>query len=223
MSGRPRLLDIFCCAGGAGRGYTLAGFDVFGADRDAQPNYPYPFRQASWDDLDAKMIRREFDAVHASPPCQGYTSLRHAPGAVGAPRLIGAVRELLEDIGRPYTLENVEGAAAEMPGAICLCGTMFDLGAHGCELQRHRLFTSNVAISPPGPCQHSGRPVVGIYGDHARIRSGAERHRPQRWPETHRKVMQRALGMAWGTAHELSEAIPPAYTHHLGLQLIRHV
>lgn len=219
---RPRLLDLFCCAGGAGRGYALAGFDVWGVDKDLQPNYPFAFRQ---DDV-LRLLRnnhqhlgREFDAIHASPPCQGYTEMT-APGQVGAPRLIGEVQELLESTGLPYIIENVTGAACDMPDALLLCGTMFGLEAHGCEMQRHRLFISNVPISAPGPCAHSGRPVVGVYGDHARIRSGAERGRPQKWPETHREVMNRALGTGWMTAHEASEAIPPAYTEHLGRQLL---
>jgi site-specific DNA-cytosine methylase len=30
--GKPRLLDLFCCAGGAGIGYRKAGFEVVGVD-----------------------------------------------------------------------------------------------------------------------------------------------------------------------------------------------
>lgn len=202
-------------------GYHHAGFDVYGSDLSPQPRYPFPFLLGDalliLDDVEA--LRADFDAIHASPPCQGYTEMT-APGQVGAPRLISDVRALLELIGLPYIIENVEGAAVDMPGAVCLCGTMFGLGAHDCELQRHRLFTSNVAIAAPGPCKHSGRPVVGVYGDHARIRSGAERGKPQKWPETHRQVMNRALGTDWLSAHEASEAIPPAYTRWLGGQLM---
>lgn len=222
---RPRLLDLFCKAGGAGRGYDQAGFDVFGVDWEDQPNYPYPCCQADAVQMlldKREAIRRDFDAVHASPPCQGYTALQHAPGAIGAPRLITAVRELLEAIGLPYVLENVEGAKEEMPGAICLCGSMFGLGCYGAQLRRHRLFISNVPISPPGPCRHDDGPVIGVYGGHARLRAASHGGRGTRdpWPKGHRDAMARALGMDWGTAAELSEAIPPAYTAHLGAQLL---
>lgn len=216
---RPRLFDGFCCAGGAGHGYALAGFDVYGADLEPQPRYPHFFRRADVLALDPAEMGRQFDAFHLSPMCQGYTEMV-APGQVGAPRLIPAAREWCEATGRPWVIENVVGAACDMPGAVMLCGTMFGLEAHGCELQRHRLFISNMPISAPCDCQHSGRPVVGVYGDHARVRSGEERHGPQRWPETHREVMNRALGTGWMTAPEASEAIPPAYTRHLGGQLL---
>jgi DNA (cytosine-5)-methyltransferase 1 len=219
VSARPRIFDGFCCAGGAGHGYALAGFDPYGVDISPQPNYPYRCREADVLALDPVEVGREFDAIHLSPMCQGYTEMV-APGQVGAPRLIPAARAWCEATGKPFIIENVVGAACDMLDAILLCGTMFNLGAHGCELQRHRLFISNVPIAPPGACQHSGAPVVGIYGDHARIRSGIERGRPQRWPETHREVMNRALGTGWMTAREASEAIPPAYTEHLGRQLL---
>lgn len=219
---RPRLIDLFCCAGGAGAGYRRAGWDVYGADINPQPNYPLPFRQADVLAMTPRELRDNFDGAHASPPCQGYSDMQHAPGAVGAPRLIRRVQDTLEASGLPYIIENVAGAKAHMPGAVCLCGTMFGLGAHGCELQRHRLFISNRPISAPGPCQHSGGPVIGVYGDHARVRAKSHGGRGTRdpWPHGHREAMQTALGMSWGTSHELSEAIPPAYTAHLGVQLL---
>src|SRR5271169_3984152 len=98
--------------------------------------------------------------------CQGYTALRHAPGAIGAPRLIGEVREMLRASGVPYCIENVEEAAWDMINPITLCGSMFGLGAQGCRLQRHRLFECNFPLEQP-PCRHDSRPVIGIYGGHA--------------------------------------------------------
>ena len=69
----PKLLDLFCCQGGASAGYVAAGFDVVGVDLDPQPRYPYEFHQA--DALDYLGAHGwEFDAIHASPPCQAFTN-----------------------------------------------------------------------------------------------------------------------------------------------------
>ena len=71
---RPRLLDLFCGAGGASMGYHRAGFDVVGVDIEPQPDYPFPFIQADVTKLDVRFVRL-FAAVHASPPCQAHTTL----------------------------------------------------------------------------------------------------------------------------------------------------
>lgn len=220
-----RLLDLFCCAGGAGMGYHQAGFEIVGVDVHPQPRYPFAFIQHDALTLDPRFLR-SFDAIHASPPCQGYTDLRHAPGAKGAARLIGAVREMLQRTGRPWIIENVEGARSEMVSPIVLCGTMFELRARGANLRRHRLFESNVQLTPPGQCDHdASRPTVGVYGGHARIRSAKHGGRKTRdeWPGGHKPVAQEAMGMDWATLAEMSEAIPPAYTRFIGLQLQQHL
>ena len=82
----PSLLDLFCCAGGARMGYARAGFEITGVDVVRHANNPHPVIEANALTLDPKWIAANFDAVHASPPCQGYTAMRHAPGAKGAPR-----------------------------------------------------------------------------------------------------------------------------------------
>ncbi len=131
---KPRLLDLFCCAGGAGVGYAEAGFEVVGVDINAQPNYPLPFIQHDVLKLDLKFIRL-FDAVHASPPCQSYSDLaKRNRNADAWPRLIEPVREILFRSGLPYIIENVEGAPLISP--VMLCGTMF----RGLRVIRHRLF-----------------------------------------------------------------------------------
>ncbi len=61
---RPRMLDLFCCAGGAGTGYSRAGFDVVGVDLNSQPNYPFAFVRTDALNLDPKFIST-FDAIHA--------------------------------------------------------------------------------------------------------------------------------------------------------------
>lgn len=166
-----RILDLFCNAGGAGMGYHRAGFEVVGVDLEPQRNYPFAFIQHDALTLDRRFLR-SFDAIHASPPCQGYTGM-NAPGQVGAPQLIDLTRRMLQATGLPYVIENVEGAVWDMRNPITLCGSMFGLGAQGCQLRRHRLFESNIAISPPSPCQHDARPVIGVYGGHARRRAAS--------------------------------------------------
>ena len=98
---KPRLLDLFCCAGGAGVGYSRAGFNVIGIDIAPQPNYPLPFVQTDALKLDPKFIAT-FDAIHASPPCQSYSDLAKRNGNADAwPRLIEPVREMLIRSGLP--------------------------------------------------------------------------------------------------------------------------
>ncbi len=215
-----KLLDLFACAGGAAMGYHQAGFEVIGVDVSPRANYPFACLNA-----DVLTLRPEFlagfDAIHASPPCQGYTAMRHAPGAKGAPRLIGAVRALLEATGKPWIIENVPEARGEMRDPITLCGTMFGLGAQGHELQRHRLFETSFPITPPR-CAHTDKPVIGIYGGHARRRSAKHGGRGTKdvWAGGHRAAASEALGIDWATLAEMSEAIPPAYTKWLGERLL---
>lgn len=218
---KPRLLDLFSCAGGAGMGYSRAGFDVVGVDIVARPRYPFRFIQADALSLEPAWIAANFDAVHASPPCQGYTALRHAPGAKGAPQLIDQTRDLLCASGLPWIIENVEEARWAMREPVLLCGSMFGLGAQGHELRRHRLFESNVALNVPA-CDHSDGPVVGVYGGHARRRSAKHGGRGTRdvWDGGHKTAASQAMGMDWATLGEMSEAIPPAFTEYLGRQLL---
>src|SRR5690349_21006456 len=137
---KPRLLDLFCCAGGAGVGYSRAGFEVVGVDIKPQPNYPLAFIQADVLTLDPKFIAL-FDAVHASPPCQSYSDLAKRNGNGDEwPRLIEPVRKILQDSGKPWVIENVEGAPLIDP--VVLCGTMF----RGLRVLRHRLFEASFSI-----------------------------------------------------------------------------
>lgn len=222
--GKPRLLDMYCCAGGAGRGYQLAGFHVTGWDINPQPRYAGDaFEQRDVLDANPAEIAASFDAIHASPICQGLTRMR-APGKKEHPNLIPATRALLEATGLPWIIENVEGAEPWMPGAITLCGSMFEgLESEGAWLRRHRLFIANFPISPPGPCRHDdARPVGGVYGGHARVRAAKHggRGTQDTWRAGHRVAMSELMGMDWATCGEMSEAIPPAYTEHLGRQML---
>ena len=209
---RPRALDLFCCAGGAGAGLRRAGFDVTGVDIVYRPRYPGKFIQA-----DALTFPLDgFDFIWASPPCQGYTALRHAPGTKGAPLLIDQVRDRMPP-GTLWAIENVEEAAWAMRDPITLCGSMFELGAQGCRLQRHRLIEANFPI-PATWCRHDDRPVIGVYGGHARRRAASAGGRGTRdvWEGGHKAAASEAMGIDWMTLGELSEAIPPGYGEFIG-------
>lgn len=216
---RPKALDLFCKAGGAGAGLHRAGFDVVGVDTVFQPRYPFDFIWA-----DALTVSLEgFDFIWASPPCQGYTSMRYAPGAKGAPLLIDAVRDRLAASGVPYCIENVEAAAWALRDPVTLCGSMFGLGAQGCRTQRHRLFECSFPIDRPA-CSHDARPVIGVYGGHARRRAASAGGRGTQdvWCDGHKAAASEALGIDWMTLSELSEAIPPAYSEYIGRAALPH-
>jgi len=219
--GKPRLLDLFCCEGGAATGYARAGFEVVGVDIKPQPRYPFAFIQAAA--LDVRF--GGFDAIHASPPCQRLSDLAKRNGNADAwPDLVEPIRRKLIASGLPYIIENVEAARWAMRDPVMLCGTMFGLGYDGHELQRHRLFESNITLAMP-VCQHSGGPVIGVYGGHARCRSAKAGGRGTKdvWKGGHKVAASEAMGIDWMTLGDLSEAIPPAYTEYLGSQLIAHI
>ena len=211
---RPKALDLFCCAGGASMGLHRAGFDVVGVDIVPRKRYPFTFHLA-----DALTFPLDgFDFIWASPPCQGYTSMRHAPGAIGAPLLIDEVRDRLTASNIPWVIENVEEAAWALRDPITLCGSMFGLGAQGCRLQRQRLFEVGNFVLPQPEYRHDDRPVIGIYGGHARKRAARAGGRGTRdvWDGGHVAASQEALGIDWMTLSEMSEAIPPAYAEFIG-------
>ena len=221
---KPRLLDLYCCEGGAAMGYSMAGFDVVGVDIEKQPRYPFPFIRCDVLDMDPRFLAT-FDVIHASPPCQFATLLKHAPGGKQHDNLIPGTRALLKATGRPYIIENVEPAGPHLLDPVTLCGTMFGLGAEGCELRRHRLFETSFSLTAPCACTHSDRAVIGVYGGHARKRSAKHGGRGTKdiWDGGHRGAAETAMQMPWATLNGMSEAIPPAYTKHIGLALVAHL
>lgn len=214
---RPKILDLFCGAGGAAAGYNRAGFDVTGVDVRPQKNYPFQFIQA-----DALEYLRAcgccFDVIHASPPCQAHTSLNAMWNSRQHANLIPQTRELLISSGKPFVIENVPGAPLHV--AFVLCGTMFGLGTEcGAQLRRHRLFETNWDLSAMVPmCLHSRGRVIGVYGGHGRDRRRAVNG--QDFPVSARS---QAMGIDWMTGAELSQAIPPAYTEWIGTHLLEHL
>lgn len=212
---KPRLLDLFCCAGGAAKGYHDAGFEVVGVDINPQPNYPYEFHQG---DALSYLVKhwREFDAVHGSPPCQSSTALTKGTNKGRLyPNLIPATRDLFGQITIPTVLENVQGS--DLRRDLTLCGEMFGLG-----VIRHRYFEVSFPVSQPDHKPHRGRvagmrhgewftgPYFAVYGN------GGGKGTVEQW--------QRAMGIDWTTnRRELAEAIPPAYTDFIGRQIIDQI
>ena len=246
-------------------GYHRAGFEVVGVDIEAQPHYPFEFHQS-----DAMSILRGmtecpsfngelwrpgyWSAIHASPPCQAYTSARSLPNTrKDHPDLVASVRELLRRTGVSWVMENVPGSP--LAAHIILCGSMFGLHAGEWELRRHRLFETSGLFCLTPPCQHGGA-VLGVYGEHGRDRRRAMLIAGNFQARETRRVMTIAgdhlgsrrrrvlgiyangnatrargtganieqartlMGIDWMTGKELSQAIPPAYTEHIGAQLI---
>ena len=214
--GRPRLLDLFCGAGGAAWGYAAAGFDVLGIDIVEQPGYPFAMQVSDALLLPTSFLR-EFDAIHASPPCQAYSDLAARNGnSHDWPRLVDPVREILAETGKPYVIENVEGSPLHDP--VILCGTMFT----SLRVIRHRLFEANFTIKTPSHGQHPLCHTVdkrkAHYGktcewsDYVQVNGGGN---------CSVAAARDAMGIPWMTKQEINESIPPAYTKHIGEQLLR--
>ncbi|MFC8765163.1 DNA methylase [Streptomyces sp. NPDC057193] len=217
------LLDLFCCAGGAGTGYRRAGFDVVGVDIRPRPNYPFTFVQADALEYLAALIAsgeiERFAFVHSSPPCQAGCAL-----TVGTNRsrgwggthvdLVPPTRVLLEASGLPYVIEQPNGRA-EIRKDLTLCGEQFGLG-----VLRHRNFElGRWSVTRPAHSKHRGRvrgwrhgeffdgPYVAAYGN-----GGGKPSVPE---------LQAAMGITWtDVREELTEAIPPAYSHWIGTQFL---
>jgi DNA (cytosine-5)-methyltransferase 1 len=220
---KPRLLDLFCCAGGAAVGYHRAGFEVVGIDIDPQPNYPFEFVQA--DALEALTMGffrrnlttwavRDFNAIHASPPCQAYSDLQNQ-NKREYPDLVGPVRELLRATGLPYVIENVPEAPLIEP--VILCGTMFD----GLRVIRHRGFETNWPLT--APTEHPKHPLVFTHdkrkAHHGKLDQDTSFVQVTGGGNCTVANKRDAMGVHWMTGKEANEAIPPAYTSWVGMHL----
>ena len=190
-------------------GYYHAGFDIVGVDNKQQPHYPFEFHQVDALEFCAEH-GAEFDVIHASPPCQGYSRMRHLSWLKGRkyPLLIGPMRELLEAIGKTWIIENV--ADSPLNGAL-LCGS-----ALGLPIRRHRRFESNILLlfppCPGHPVLFHGRSNMRLYGAKGGIMGMASNLNPEV-----------SFGIDWMTTREMRQAIPPAYTEFIGRQLIAKI
>lgn len=215
---RPRLLDLFCCSGGAGRGYQLAGFEVTGVDVEDYSEVYAGDRFIQGDALEYLAAHgHEYDAVHTSPPCQSSCALTKGTNKGREYlNLIPATRALLATLPVPSVIENVQGS--DLRRDLTLCGEQF-----GLSVIRHRYFElGGWSMEPLAHRPHRGRvagwrhgkffdgPYFAVYGD------GGGKGTVEQWQE--------AMGMDWTRDRKaLAEAIPPAYTRHIGQALAAHL
>lgn len=203
-----KLLDLYCCGGGAGYGYELAGFDVTGIDIEPQPKHRGKFIQADAIEYLNNHFH-EYDVIHASPPCQAYSkaSMQFRQQGKEYVDLIKATREALIKTNKPYIIENVPGSPLINP--ITLCGSMF-----GMKTYRHRLFESNIKLITPHHHPHSNKnakmgrkPKEDEFIQYVGHFSGVGQ-------------VQEMTGLHWLGQHELAQSIPPQYTKFIGEQII---
>lgn len=219
---KPRLLDLFCGAGGASMGYHRAGFDIVaGVDKANQPDYPFPFLQGDALLMLFNHITGEIplgvDFIHASPPCQASSALTKGTNRGRRyPNLIPVTRELLKLVGIPFVIENVQGS--EVRRDLTLCGEKF-----GLRVIRHRYFeVEGISVNQPVHVRHRGRvagmrhgewftgPYFAVYG------SGGGKGTVEQW--------RGAMGIDWTWDRKaIAEAVPPAYTEFIGGQMLEHL
>lgn len=211
---RPLLYDLFCKAGGATKGYQMAGFRVVGVDIEPQKNYCGDgFIQMDALEFLERYLRGAFPitaAFHASPPCQRYSEITPAEHRDKHPDLIAPIRTLLKATGKRFIIENVPGAKKQLKSPIKLCGSAFGLGVF-----RHRYFElGGFDILMLTPCRHDFKPVY-LTGSTGNSKS----------PKGTRKdfasaAKRQASGIDWMVTEELDEAIPPAFTEFIGKHLM---
>lgn len=222
----PRLLDVACKAGGCSAGYHMAGFVISGVDIEPQPNYPFEFWQGDFRKIRTAWVKKNFQAIHLSPPCQIHsvmsaTSIIRGSSPVD---LIPDARALAAETGLPYIIENVVGAPLD--DAVMLCGSSF-----GLRVRRHRKFETNFPLPAPPSCNHwwqddlkvyprnvadgkGGRTIrytgcMPVFGDSNNLKDGGD------WFEA-----SVAMGINWMNRKELAQAIPPVYTYWVGRHLM---
>lgn len=203
-----KLLDLFCCQGGAGYGFEQSGFEVTGVDIEPQPRHRGNFIQADALEYVSK-FGHLYDYIHASPPCQSYSkaSMQHRLKGKEYPDLVAPTRDLLLKIGKPFSIENVPGAP--LINAQILCGAMFGLPTY-----RHRLFETNWGFKAPDHPEHvvknqkmGRKPRPDMMIQYVGNFSGVN-------------YVREFTGCFWMDQKGLAQSIPPQYTKYIGLQFI---
>lgn len=240
----PKVLDLYCCEGGAAQGYIDAGYELYGVDRIARFAKRYPgtgFHAGSALDVLAALLAGElvpfmrrdgsvewlglsdFTAIHASPPCQAYSITKHGHD-VKHPQLIEPTRELLIATGKPYIIENVVGAPLIEPVTLCWGmfyeqGSVLDVDGTPLRMERHRLFETNWGLPQPlHPDHDKAVQVAGSYGGARRDKWEAKHVRKGGYVPA-KNVQEELLGIEWMTQYGLHQSLPPAYTRYIGHRL----
>ena len=191
-------------------GYNRAGFDeIVGVDIAPQPRYPFEFVQADALEYLAEH-GHEFDAIHASPPCQRWTLSTLSKGyawAMTHPDLITPLRPLLES-HRFTIIENVPRAPIRRD--LVLTGPTVGLS----RIERRRHFELSVFLLQP-PLQH----VPSWMWESGQAITVTTSLLPGKVPVSEAREV---MGIDWPmTGREVGEAIPPAYTEFIGRQLLK--
>lgn len=216
---KPFILDLFCGEGGSAMGYHRAGFNVIGVDKNPQPNYPFQFIEYDAFEFLADYEVEMFAAINASPPCQFHSTITGEEARKRHVNLIPKTRAALIESGLPYVIENVEGAKARLRSPLKLCGSSF-----GLQVRRHRYFEASFRMKPVA-CQHGSGPAIGVYGmskeKFAYTRgNGYIRNRKAASEEEASAVLGGVDWMSWAG---MTQCVPPAYTEHIGAQLLTEV
>jgi DNA (cytosine-5)-methyltransferase 1 len=224
-----RALDLFGGEGGVSKGLHDAGFRPVGVDIDARALTRYPY---DWQKMDALQALRtlldggmvcgyeldDFDLIWASCPCQAHSDLQKQ-NKRDYPDFIPMTRALLERTGKPYIIENVEGAPLRNPVRIC------GAGIPGLRVIRHRIFESNIPLRGVDcPDRH---PLVFTHdkrkAHYGQLDQDTSFVQVTGGGNATLANKRDAMGMPWASNHGLNEAIPPAYTEHIGRQLAAHI
>lgn len=207
-----KILDMYCGAGGASMGYSLAypNAHITGMDIRPQPDYPFDFIQQDCTLITIQQLQY-YNLIHASPPCQALTTASNRWRGYGGiadnhSNLIPLTIQQLANSTIDYIIENVPGAKQYMPNPTVLRGGIF-----GLQVDRPRLFISNRQLVKPR--YHRLYDSIGVYGalDGRLLSNTSGQYAPRSLDEA-----QRAMGIDWMQWEQLKEAIPPAYTHYLG-------
>lgn len=204
---RPKLLDLFCGAGGCSVGYYRAGFDVVGVDIIAHRGYPFPLIKSDVFEFLRSHDLSEYTAIHASPPCHQYSVSTVPYRRAGRlyVDLISRTRLYLMQLDKTYVIENVPGSP--LKNYIELSGGMF-----GLKVIRRRWFESNVFLfSPPSVRYKKGSVKSGDYmsvvgQSFGRLSAASD-----------------AMGIDWMGRKKIVLAVPPVYTEFIGRQILNYI